>query len=346
MKREQALGHFLLSLLLLPLACGRATQDKNSQEDFLTNFRIPLSLKENATGLANSIGGVNVEVYQMTLENCSSGLLGNNTSTPETIPAYLRDQNCVVKLASFVFQGKTFLPKGTGAVPFTSWNAGSTAVYTDGSTLVDVQIVSQLSSPIQDTDTVVYNFALNTKSSPLAVSNKKNVFLKGTDAPNFKIAEGGANCISLTSEGAGLFSFTLNCTSGAMTEGEDRTLNTFCSDLEGGTIGGGATGVDIGAPSRFSYKLIKDVNGDGTLTIDQAQAAFAEGGATEVDVTKDLLPNSTGYVTKLLSGPIPMLAHPKMILVLQAKDPDPNFASDPRYSSFQYFPINLVPSTL
>lgn len=346
--------------LLLQQACGNVAKSSSTPASG-SNLEIPTLIEGSATSrklalasddssdnidVVTKTTGVQVESSSMSLEDCDSGLVGDKSPKGKSIRVYLNDKNCVVKLNSFLLNGKTYLPSGEGAVPFTSWTEGNKAVFVSGSDLVNVEILKQLSSPIQKTDLVSYKFSTTTTTpTPVKSAAKKNLVLSGQDAPNFKIAAGGSACVTITGDGAGVFTFTLNCTAGTMTEGVDPRFNTFCSDtLPGGKLANGDSGVDVGSQTTFSYKLVDDVNGNGTLSMDQAQSAFAEGGETIVDIEKDLLPDSSGFTTKKLAGPIPITAHPNMILVLQAKSTiSADYSSDPTYSSYQYFPIRIAP---
>jgi hypothetical protein len=181
--------------------------------------------------------------------------------------------------------------------------------------------------------------AVKSEDSKIAPSAKPLILsVEGNDAPNFAIKAGNATFEGLLG-GAGLFKFKLTCNSGVMTVGANPSYNSFCPTvLSEGTLAHGASGVDVGSPNNFHYKLIVDPNGDGTLTLAQAQAAVASG-TTKVTLSTDLLPGSTGFQTILLAGPPTLNANPKLILILQAKDP--NNPSVVANSSFQYFPITI-----
>ena len=295
-------------------------------------------------------GGVNADSFVVNLSGCSSGLTGNNGSAG-LLTVYLHDGNCLGKLTSFVLHTQSYVPTGTGAVAFTCWTAGCTAILRGASStdLINLQVVSQLSSPIQTTDVVSYNFTINkvgTNNSSIVVSNAQTLTVAGQDAPNFKIQSGGATFNSVVTSGAntgaGVFTFQLLCTTGAMTVGANVSYNSFCPDITaGGTIAGGASGVDIGVTSNFSYKKIADPNGDGTLTLAQARTTFSAGGDTTITLSTDILSGSTGFQTIQLTGPVTIASNQKMILILQAKNTNASYSSNPNYSSFQYFPITL-----
>jgi hypothetical protein len=263
---------------------------------------------------------------------------------------YFNDVNCLAKLTSFVLHSQNYVPTGTGSSPFSTWLAGDSAIFVGANSndLVNVKVVSQLSSPILSTDTISYTFtvikqASNSVSTIIPSPTAIPLTVAGRDAPNFKINTGDALFTDLVytgpSTGAGVFTFKLTCVMSAMTVGANVSYNSFCpSSVANGTLAGGAAGVDVGASSNFSYKLIQDPNNNGTLTLAQAQSAFSSGDST-VTLLTDLLSGSTGFTTSALIGPVSIVTNPKIILVLQAKDP--NHASDPTYSSFEYFPMTV-----
>jgi len=280
---------------------------------------------------------ISVDQYTVNLSDCSSGLSGVNESTGD-IHVHVGDTSCLGKLSSFTLQGVEYLPSGIGSVPFTKWIEGDTAVYVGSDNRVNVTVAHQLSSPITATDFVKYNFEIIHERNK---NSTGGVTVEGLDAPNFKITKSGL--IDMVSSGAGLFTFELECVTGPMTPGVNEACNSFCPDVvAGGTLQNGASGVDLN--NGFSYKLIADpMNGGvgGTLTFEQAQAAFIAGGDTQSLKTK-ILSDSTGFQTIVLEGSGPLAKSPKMILILQAKSLNPKFSSDPTHSSFQYFPINVI----
>ena len=365
----------LTFLVFLPLSCGKNGGGASSSENASTSrSKGPeLKLMEVSTELSPSSdqqlqlaltttptasmgeglelaapGGQAVDSYVMNLSGCSSGLTGNN-GTAGQMNVYLHDSNCLAKLTSFVLHGQSYVPTGSGAVAFTAWSVGSTAIFQGASSsdLINLRVVSQLSSPIVTTDVVSYNYTIiksGTNNASITVSNTQTLYVAGTDAPNFKINSGGITFNNIVSsggsQGAGIFTFNLICTTGAMTVGANSSYNSYCPDVTaGGTIAGGASGVDVGA--NFSYKLIADSNGNGTLTLAQAQSAFSAGGDTTVTLSTDILSGSTGFQTQQLTGPGPIASNAKMILVLQAKNTNSTYTSNTAYSSFQYFAVTL-----
>ncbi len=337
------------------ISCGKSSQNTTPTislplESSLTPRDIPVNVIQN-TGKLNLIdksglglvapGGVGADSFVISLVNCSSGLTGTNSSQ-SVLHVYLNDANCLAKLSSFVLHSQSYVPTGTGSSPFTTWLAGDTAIFRGASNtdLVNVKVVSQLSSPIQISDVVSYEFTIltaGTNSASISLASNLTITSVGQDAPNFQLSSGNAFLSGIASSGAGIFTFKLTCDSGTMSVGANPSYNSFCS-----TTTGSPNGVDVGVVNQFSYILIADPNGNGTLTLAQAQSAFAGGGDTTVNLATDILPGSTGFQTQPLTGPGPLSTNLKLILILQSKNP--NFPTNTAYSSFQYFPITLPSS--
>lgn len=317
---------------------------------------IPLGLVESrlssSLNLAGSApGSVTPTTIGYDLTGCTSGLSGIPASQ-SVVNVYLKDTGCYVKLVSFVLNGTTYNLTNFGAVAFSpalaSGSTGQVATFAGASStdLITILSVSQLSSTNVASDYVSYEFTIiksGTNSAAITVSSAQSIYTAGQDAPNFVINSGGGifdNIISSgPSTGYGQFTFKLTCVTGAMTVGANASYNSFCPTITpGGTIAGGARGVDVGNTSEFSYKLINNINGNGTLTLAQAQSAFASGDST-VTLATDILPSSTGFKTLSLTGPGVITSNQTMLLVLQAKNS--LYPTNPLYSSFQYFAITL-----
>lgn len=322
----------------------------------VTAADLHLQDEENDLQLAGSnSGGLPVSSFVINVSGCATGETGNTSAS--ILNVFIKDTNCIAKLTSFVLRGQTYAPSGAGAVPFTSWTVGSTAIFQGASAtdLINVRVVSQLSSPVAISDYVSYNITVNkvgTNNSSLVVGESQSLYVAGQDAPNFIINSGDATFVNINSSGYGQFTFKLTCASGNMIVGSQTGKTTFCPTVTNGTYASGA-GVDVYAASNsdssslFSYKLIVDPQNNsspGTLTMAQAQAAFASAGSTVA--LADLNPSSTAstaFTTITLTGPGQMAttANRYMILVLQAKDTNSTYTSNTAYSSFQYFPITL-----
>jgi len=305
---------------------------------------IPVSVvSDSSSSLAlTGVNAISADSFVINLANCASGLSGNN-SNAGTLNVYLGDTSCLGKLTSLVVSGQSYLPTGTGSSPFTTWLAGNSAIFVGSgpSDLLYIKAVNQLSSPIVNTDSVKYTFTSIVASSTTTITPSPysaTISTAGVQAADFQITSGNASLTGMSS-GAGVFQFNLSCKSGAMTQGGgvDTSFNSFCPVTAGALFSNGAPGVDIGS-TYFSYKLITDPNGDGTLTLAQAQSAFSSGDST-VNLSTQILSGSTGFSTGTLTGPITITSNPKMILILQTKDP--SNPTNPANSSFQYFPITV-----
>ncbi len=315
-----------------------------------------LLLQEEDLQLAGSnSGGLPVDSYVITVSGCATGETG--TTSASILNVYIKDTNCIAKLTSFTLRGQAYTPSGAGAVAFTSWTVGSTAIFQGASAtdLINVKVVSQLSSPVAVSDFVSYNITMNkagTNNASIVVGESQSLYVAGQDSPNFIINTGDATFVNINSSGYGQFTFKMTCASGTMKVGSQTGKTTFCPTVTNGTYASGA-GVDVYASSNsdatsfFSYKLILDPQNSGspgTLTMAQAQAAFSTAGSTVA--LADFNPSNTAataFTTVTLTGPGQMAteANRYMILVLQAKDTNASYTSNTSYSSFQYFPITL-----
>jgi len=358
--KTNALAGLGLLGLVLAQSCGSSGggSDSSAASSYGPIIKVPVTVSENTSiALKNSTslglqlsdylqlaapGGVNADSYVMALFGCASGLSASNVATPGSMNVYLHDTGCTGRLTSFVLGGTAFNLTNSGAVAFspTTYAAGSAATFaSSGGALVYVKVVSQLSSPIDTNDVVSYNFTrinAGTNNATVTVSNTQTLYVAGQDAPNFTINSGNITFDSINGSGAGLFTFSLTCvnlTSGEMLTGANVSYKSLCP-----TVAAGSVGVDVGV--NFSYKLIADPNGNGTLTLAQAQSAMSSGDST-VTLSTDILAGNTGFKTASLAGPIPISSNPKMILILQAKNTNPTYTSNTAYSSFQYFALTL-----
>ena len=358
-------------------ACGAATnslhtksQGQNSQASSLSasqrealSLQVPVSVgpsveQQLALALAGDPSKSGLELasastqslspssFEVEVGDCASNQYSSNDSTAK-LAVLINDQHCLAKLISVTLDGQVYLPEGHGSKPFANWLKGDIASFigANASDVVKVMVIRQLSSPIQKTDSVKYAY---TKTSAKVSTAEQTAMLFGVQAPNFTIEKGDITMNGIITEGssagAGTFSFQLTCTTGSMTASTTPGLNCFCPDsVEGGTLLNGDSGVDVCSSNKFSYKLISDLNGDGTLTMPQAQDAFAEGGDNVINPKTDILEGDRGFKTISLTGPVSVTSNPRMLLVLQAKSPEPEFSKNPQYSSFQYFPIIVIP---
>ncbi len=354
-----------LGFLLMSNSCGKTGGGSSSSNASATGgapgplIQIPFSLTESQStlgltdglGLAGSApGGVAPDTGTIVyaLQGCASGLTASSTASQSAINVYINDTGCYVKLTAFTLHGTVYNLTNSGAVAFSpaisSGANGQVATFAGSSStdLITVKSVSQLSSPIVNADYVSYEFTIiksGTNSASITVSNSQSLYTAGQDAPNFNIAASDITYNGMTS-GVGNFTFTLTCTNGPMTNQSGAlTYHTFCPTVASGTVG-----VDIGNSSAFSYKLINDANGNGTLTMAQAQAAMASGDTTFTASAGNPASPYNSFVTATLAGPGLLHSYPKMILILQAKNTAAGF-SGPSNSSFQYFAISFTPVT-
>lgn len=340
-----------IALVLVIGSCGTFNKSNNAAEP--KAIVIPINLKSSlikiGLNLTGSNPGVPVSSFVVTLDGCASGLTGNNTIADITV--YLGDSGCLIKLVSFVSEGKTYSATAAGATNFKSWGPNEIATFANpdnANELASVQIASQLSDPIVESDFVSFNVYFKTggdNANVVIINNPVSIFVAGQTPPNFKIETGDAQLSGVDgATGAGKFVFRLTCVSGQMLVGGHDPYKSFCPNKPGETYTGG-TGVDIYAEnnydkkSLFSYKLVADESGNGTLSFQQARDAFASGDMTVAPA--DIDPLSQSFVTAPIVGPGTLSSATKLFLVLQAKNTNPAYSDNASYSSFLFFPVSV-----
>lgn len=257
--------------------------------------------------------------YSISLDNCLSGYSSTSTELNPSMQAYKFDSNCLAKLESFEFQGRTYIPSNSN--PFTTWQVGDVAVFEDQvspSNTFFVEVMATLSSPIVGAEEVYYEFYEDTQlggngSILEATIGAQAVNAKGQDTPP-DFSPITANFIGETPGGGFTLEFILNC-------------NTVM-------VGDICGGVDL---QDIRYILVEDIYG-GSPSRGELKNIHASDVAIDL-ATEKLLPgeqnaNNGGFKTtvglNILATPDDVANNKNMILSLEANG-----------DSYQYFNFDI-----
>jgi len=296
---------------------NRGAESEGGQRELMA-IAVDVQQDTNALRLAAATS------FKMSLEGCASGLAYSNiTEATPNVDVYKYDQNCLIKLNSFVFNGIEYIP--SSGDPFTTWLAGDIATFEDKNNpqnKIRVLVSTQLDNPISGTEAVAYTFVeiaagLDKQIAKQVVGARHELSVGGQDATPLTIA--AVSYTGMTAQGAGKFVFTLECGSAVTGSAPNLSCN--------GT-----------ALSNLKYRLVKDTFG-GTLTYEQAQALFDGSEQTVADADKLGVgaggTTNGGFVTKsgasILTGPNQMHLNPQMILIVQAGG-----------ASYRYFNVDVT----
>jgi len=246
------------------------------------------------------------------VSSCASGYTTGSVASPTAITSgvvnlYKGDQGCLVKLVDFTLGSITYTAdssRGTGAVNFSAWSAGSVASFAKvGGTgaagdLIKVFVITQVSSILTTSDTISYAFtdisagSTNTVSQA-NVSTAVPLSATGRVAPNLSIAQ--ARYLSTNANGSANMSFTITC--GSAVTGTTPDFNcpnaADTSGLSGATTDNLATQIKyLFIPDTYSACAASPT----ALTVAQANGFFASppNGTTVQTITAALSSTSGG----------------------------------------------------
>ncbi len=340
-----ASGLLMFVVLFLHLSLESCSRDEKSKRE---SVQVPFSIsKTNALALEDSesldlvSNGTNI---QISVSGCSSGFTYSTAGINSgAVNLYKGDQNCLVKLQSFVFGTTTYSATATGATNFTTWTPGSMATFANVSSstdLINVFINTQVTSTgVLVTDTVSYNFtdvtATTTQNlNQASVSTPVPLSVSGAATPSFTMTQ--AVTLLLNANGSANMTFTLQCSS-ALT---GSTLPTYAC--------GGAV-----LQTQLDYILIADAYSQGAITEGQANAAFIANTPTAigsliiptggVDLYNNTLANGGFYTSTsspLVTGSVSIYpSNRNYVFMIRRKDVSGNV------TGYLYFYVNF-PTTL
>lgn len=268
--------------------------------------RIPVALTLPIASETAFALSVPVTAYSISLTDCSSGYTATITeANVDGLEVYRDDRDCLVKLTQFTQGGKVYFP--TSYDPFTTWQAGDTAVFDEagepGIQPYTLVMTSTLESPI------VGNELIQIGTDEVIKANTKGTILAVTlGAVNSRSFAGGVvatmnlrsvTLTGVTATGAGKFILVLECTSSI-------GVSDTCGSVP-------FTATD--------YILVEDTAGNNP-TRAECQTYFA-GGSTVITLPTDrVAPGAMGtvnggFVTVEMTGPAPMNSKPNMQFLIR-----------------------------
>ncbi|MGE0172714.1 MAG: hypothetical protein AB7T49_08015 [Oligoflexales bacterium] len=261
--------------------------------------------------------------FTMSLEDCVSGYTSTADEGSPNLQVYKYDQECLAKLTAFSYNGSDFEP--SAGDPFTTWLAGDAAIFEDvldNTNIMRVRVVSQLDSPISGTEPVEYLFSVieqgsNENIADTVVGAAHAMQVDGLLPPALTISS--VTYDGMTSDGEGLFTFTMECDSAVTGTGATRACEGLLLD-------------------KIKYRLVEDTYSS-TLDISDAEALFPAGEYSIANPGDHLDTGAGGttnggFLTSSIEGPEQMHLFPHMILIFQADD-----------TSYLYFNVDVTTLT-
>ena len=258
----------------------------------------------------------------LSVEACRSGY---TTQTPNanTIRLYRGDKNCIVKLVSFKLNSVYYNLKGSDAQPFTSWEAGDTAIFESTvapASLLKVTVMQQIQKMDSFEDyQVIYAFEdVNGNpfhAAPVPKSSRPSALASSLNGeslitPQFTLLE--TLYITTNEDGSASLSFTFGCNEPVT--GSDAS-NLACQGLVMG--------------DQLDYVFVPDTFSQRALAVDDANQIFAEN--TSLPVKDLIFPGKTdnnnnvvangGFYTQAVQTPPLYPDGLDNLLVLRRQDP-------------------------
>ncbi len=276
--------------------------------------------------------GINVSVT-----GCASGFtIGTTLIQSGVVNLYKLDQNCLVKLQSFIFGTTTYSATATGATNFTTWTAGSVATFANtvsATDLIKVFVESQVTAGgVTGSDTISYTFTDITAGatnnvSQASVSYPVPLTVTGRAAPAFSVWT--AKFVSTNANGSVNMAFTLACTSA----------------VTGSAGAYSCAGVPL---TQFAYYFGKDNYSQGAITVAQANAltyttvtSGIELGGGATDPNGGSAVTNGGFATgSLVTGTVAVYpSNLNNVFIIQGKDGSGNV------TGYLYFYVNIASIT-
>lgn len=255
--------------------------------------------------------------FVMKLEGCKSGF--TSTITSSSFKVYKGDRNCLVKLESFQFVGKTYTP--SKELAFTSWLTSDTAKFVNIENSEDIFFVTVNSQLTQESateqDTISYSFyqAKSGEGYQASIGQSNQASVTGYAAPNYTFSTEGDPAETgvlapvlfngINENGGGLFIFNMYCKS--------KILDTECPNNDS-SMEGAVPYADI------QYKLIDDtydVKSGATISISDLDDIMSSD-VHDIDVDNhQIVDNNRGFKTVVMDGPDRIHENPDMIFILK-----------------------------
>lgn len=296
--REGIFALFIVSTFFAGCSTEKTTDtQKGAKSLSLETIEVPIDIAEDS-----KLSLAAATEFRMSLVGCASGhSLNSIDESIASISVYKGDTDCLVKLDSFkTSTGVTYTPMGR--LLASAFSEGSTIAFwssVDPSEKAFVTVASQLSSPIASDDRISFTFVRMSKGEQKSVSTEGNVGtleVAGDEAPKFQILT--SSMVSISSDGYGMFEFTLEC--------EELIKVDMCGNS---------------SFSELSYLLVAldDTTKFVELSLTQANTYFAESTTSIQNVNAfDLTTGNGGFKTHALKGPSPLSDKNDMLFILRS----------------------------
>jgi hypothetical protein len=275
------------------IGCGIDLMESNKSETTVPEdpgmVTIPLEVVDKT-----ALSLTSASAFSMDLTGCASGYTFTATEANASINVYKYDEGCLLKLKSLTVGGVTYTSSNTGATDFTNWQDEDAAIFTNDSGLsIAVGVISQLDDPISGTEAVSYTFAMVTSGSDETIADTDvgdghAISVDGHPSPSVTISSVAFSDIA--SNGAGQFSFNLECVSSI--------FNGLCD------------GVDM---TGWEYALVEDTYSSAPTALDLVELTYIDVGAT----TDNTIGSFGGVISPSMYGPDEIHNNPNMILIIK-----------------------------
>ncbi len=320
---KKILGIFSLSLvcgsfavaLFLNGGCG----SKSGGTSNLMTIPVAIGGRTGTTGLDLAPTGTNTVTatsWTIDISGCVSGW--NTSCSSNSFQVYNGDTKCLGILQTFKISGKTY-NAGPSCSSIT-WQAGSSCSFVNAANTSDslnVVVLSQLSSPTKNTDSVSFQFgAVGTGTAQLFTSSQlgfgvQNSVVEQLD-PNFQISS--LFYYGINANGSGNFAFNLLCAN-AQVNGNCDTVPT----------------------SKLDYALVAYPSQ--TITANLLESLMNSAATLNtISTSTDLITTGNGgFVTKIMAGPGQISTTSDMLLILR----ETGTASGQIIKSYRSFRVQL-----
>lgn len=233
-------GSLMIGLVsMLAVACGTKNSGSDDSADGISGVSpgetelvaVAINISDTSSSLSLSNGQglgltATAEDFSLDIVDCATGYTNTGITTSSApLNVYKGDIGCLAKLKSLTLGGLVYTP----STDFTSWQAGDTAVFSNGSDILNLSIQSTLNDPISGTEAISIAFTeieagSDTLVSEAALGDSYSVSVSGESAPAFQVTDYALN--GVTANGAGQFRFTLQCEEGVVGTGSTATCAT------------------------------------------------------------------------------------------------------------------------
>lgn len=283
----------LASLTFLVGCGGAGDQDAAGTPEAQRFVPVNVTVSEARLNAVASLSLAAAQSWSGSISGCLSGYSKTLDQTATAVNVMDADRNCVFKLSSLAFAGENFSFSGSE-----SWSAGSVFEVTgDKSSKLTFQVISNLGSPISGAQSVSIVFSLQQQGTgqTVAANVESAINISGADPIDLDIATKAVSVDGV--DGAGLFSFGMNCTGAASGSG----ASTACSGI---------------VVNSLKFALVRDTF-SGVLDLAQCRAVALAGASGTPQA-------AGGLATGVVKGPATLFAPANANLVFAIANPVAN----------------------